>query len=158
MTNDYNLAIIHNLLLAAFTADELRRFCRDHPTYRPLLADVPGRATLNEIADALIQYCETRALLDDLCAAIKETNPRQYKRFAPDLHAPYESLSRSTGLRLGTPTQAPPWQLPPRAVHFVNRTAQLDRILTELRPNRVMTLWGLVELAKRQSQQKRSGI
>ncbi|MBN1810840.1 MAG: hypothetical protein JXA14_03295 [Anaerolineae bacterium] len=119
MTQDmeaYNTAVVRKLLQAAFTADELRRFCQDRPIFGPVLVDVPARASLNEMADVLIQYCETNHLLDDLCAAVKEVNPRQYERFEPDLHSPFEPPARPSGLCLGAPMQAPP--LPP---HFIPR-------------------------------------
>lgn len=40
MTDDlqpHNLATIRSLLLAAFTAEDLRRFCQAHPSFRPIV-------------------------------------------------------------------------------------------------------------------------
>jgi hypothetical protein len=34
----YNIAAILRLLLAAFTPEELRRFCLDRPTFQPVVA------------------------------------------------------------------------------------------------------------------------
>ena len=34
----YDTATIRQLLLAAFTSEELRRFCYDRPTFRPILS------------------------------------------------------------------------------------------------------------------------
>jgi hypothetical protein len=35
-TSDYNLKAIRKLLLEAFTAEDLRRFCLDDPSFRPI--------------------------------------------------------------------------------------------------------------------------
>ena len=58
-TSDYNLKAIHELLLAAFTPEELRRFCEDRPTFRPVVRRFGRPYRLDDMADELITYCET---------------------------------------------------------------------------------------------------
>jgi formylglycine-generating enzyme required for sulfatase activity len=80
-TSDYNLKAIHQLLLEAFTPEELRRFCRDLPTFRPVTKRFGPGQGLDDMADELITYCDTRLLFPELLAALKQHNPRQYARF-----------------------------------------------------------------------------
>jgi formylglycine-generating enzyme required for sulfatase activity len=84
MTNDtpeQDMAKIRQLLLAAFTAEELRRFCHDRPDFRPVVRRFgPGHGH-DDMVDELITYCETYLLFPELLAELKEHNPRQYARF-----------------------------------------------------------------------------
>jgi hypothetical protein len=84
----YNIAAIRQLLLAAFTAEELRRFCQDRPEFRPVLEDFPTRASQHETVEQVIGYCETHYLFSELLAEVNQINPDQYTRFAPDLYTP----------------------------------------------------------------------
>jgi formylglycine-generating enzyme required for sulfatase activity/CHAT domain-containing protein len=90
----YNISTIRQLLLAAFTAEELRRFCQDRPTFRPLVDRFSPNHSLVDMVDEVIDYCETKLLFDEILAQVRDENPHQYRRFAPDLY-----LSKAT-LRL----------------------------------------------------------
>lgn len=81
----YNIAVIRRLLLAAFSPEDLRRFCQDRPTFRPIVNDFSRSHGLNEMIDRVIDYCETRALFDQLLAEIAQVNERQYARFRSEL-------------------------------------------------------------------------
>lgn len=102
----YNLATIQDLLLAAFTAEELKRFCRDRPTLHPILYDLSPNASLNQVADQIITHCEHRSLFGELLAEIERVNPQQYQRFEPDLrfvdtqHASPRSRGVSKGFQV----------------------------------------------------------
>jgi formylglycine-generating enzyme required for sulfatase activity len=78
---DYNIATIRQLLLAALTPDELRRFCYDRPTFRPIV-DLfgPGQG-LSAMVDQVVEFCDRQVLLDQLLTEVRQTNPRQYARF-----------------------------------------------------------------------------
>jgi hypothetical protein len=78
---EYNIAAIRQLLLNAFTPQELRRFCQDRPTFRPVVDRFGEGHGLDDMADEVIDYCETRILWAELLAAVKEENPRQYAHF-----------------------------------------------------------------------------
>jgi hypothetical protein len=112
----YNLAAIRQLLLAAFTAEELRRFCQDRPAFRPILDEFGPEQGLSARVARVIDYCETHILFDQLLAEIKATNPAQYQRFEPQIRiaeapappplprpepAPARSILRSRRLGLG---------------------------------------------------------
>jgi Tol biopolymer transport system component len=90
----YDIATVRQLLRAAFTAEDLRRFCQDRPAFRPILADLGSDPGLNKTVDVLISYCQTHDLFDELLAEVKEVNPRQYARFEPDLPIPAEELAK----------------------------------------------------------------
>jgi formylglycine-generating enzyme required for sulfatase activity len=78
---EYNIAAIRQLLLAAFTPKTLRRFCRKHPTFRPILDEFSPDHGLSDMVDELITYCENFLLFPELLAELKQHNPRQYARF-----------------------------------------------------------------------------
>jgi hypothetical protein len=84
----YNTATLRQLLLAAFTAEELRRFCYDRPTFRPVINRFGPGHGLDDMIDELITYCETNLLMPELLNQIKEVKPRQHKRFESDLLMP----------------------------------------------------------------------
>ena len=58
----YYTGIIHELLLTAFTADDLRRFCQDHPLLRPVVDRFGPKHNLEEMVAEAIDYCETQHL------------------------------------------------------------------------------------------------
>ncbi|MBN1659568.1 MAG: protein kinase [Anaerolineae bacterium] len=88
MSQGYNLAVVRELLLAAFTAEEMRRFCLDHPNLSAVCQRFGEGAGLDDMVDEVISYVRTRVLLDDLLAAVKAVNPRQYARFEANLILP----------------------------------------------------------------------
>lgn len=83
-SDEYDVGAMHSLLLNAFMAGELPRFCRGHALFRPVLAYVSPNPSVSDIADALIEYCQTRMLFPELLSEIRRINPRQYERYQPD--------------------------------------------------------------------------
>jgi len=84
----YNLAAIRQLLIAAFTPKELRRFCQDRPFLRPVVDRFGPDHGLDDMVDEVITYCGTELLWDELLAVLAEAKPRQVARFEPQLRAP----------------------------------------------------------------------
>ena len=80
-----NIAAVRALLKEAFTPEGLERFCLDHEELRPIAGFSPGQDLDDRVAE-VIDYCRTHLLWNDLLAAMKEANPRQYARFEPQLH------------------------------------------------------------------------
>jgi formylglycine-generating enzyme required for sulfatase activity len=74
----YNIAAIRQLLLAAFTPEELRRFCYDRPDFRLVVRRFSQRHSLEDMADELITYCDNYRFFPELLAELKQYNPRQY--------------------------------------------------------------------------------
>jgi serine/threonine protein kinase len=81
----YNIASIRNLLIEAFMAKEITRFCQDRPVFRPILVHFGPNYSLADMTDALIEYCRTRILFDELLTEIREFNPKQYDRHSGEL-------------------------------------------------------------------------
>jgi hypothetical protein len=112
---------IRELLRAAFTDKELRRFCQDRPALRPSLHSFSDKASLEDMIDAIMSYCRTRLLWDELLSGVAEVNPRQYNRFAARLGQPGDI---ETDLSV-PPAPVPGWHPPPlglcplTASHFV---------------------------------------
>jgi hypothetical protein len=123
-TQTYNLAAIRELLRAAFDAESLRRFCHDRPDFRPILDDLGPDASLNQIIDQLLPYCEQRGLFRQLLAEVREVNPDQHARFAPRLHA-----------RAGRRKSLSPWRQtesvspPPNVLDLVGRVADIAGVV-----------------------------
>jgi hypothetical protein len=83
----YNLAAIRMLLLAAFTAEDLRRFCHDRPLLRPIVTQFGPGEGLDDMVDEVITHVEKHDLFAPLLVAVKEENPNQYAGFEPQLLA-----------------------------------------------------------------------
>lgn len=70
-TSVYNIAAIRRLLLTAFTAKDLRRFCWDRPILRPVITSFGPDHGLDDMVDRVIDYCETRPLWREFLKAVK---------------------------------------------------------------------------------------
>jgi hypothetical protein len=84
----YSLGTIRKLLIAAFTPEDLKHFCQDHPNLSPIVARFGPGQGLDDMAGEVIDYCGTHFLWDELLAEVKKKNPRQYARFEPELYEP----------------------------------------------------------------------
>jgi hypothetical protein len=81
---DYNVPNIRQLLIKAFTdTEELRRFCRDQKTFRPILSKVNEGEGMLAHADAIIALCDTRLVFEELLTALQKENPEQYQNCRP---------------------------------------------------------------------------
>jgi hypothetical protein len=76
--------VVQELLLAAFTAQELRRvflYARSDSPLRPLVNQLSKGDSLAEMVDKVIEFCAIQYLFKELLEAVKKANPRQYARF-----------------------------------------------------------------------------
>jgi 3',5'-cyclic AMP phosphodiesterase CpdA len=82
-TGGYDLSAVRDLLLAAFTADELRRLFlyTSHAELRTLPREFASGDGLAAMVEKTIQFCLARALLSDLLHEVERENSRQYARF-----------------------------------------------------------------------------
>lgn len=83
----YNLAAVRGLLLAAFTTEELHRFCFDTPLFRPVHDQFALGMGKADLVDRILEFSETQLLMRELLQAVKDHNPRQYTRFEADLYS-----------------------------------------------------------------------
>jgi formylglycine-generating enzyme required for sulfatase activity len=87
MTNndaqEYNAAAICQLLLAAFTPEELDRLFRfsANPQLQNVAKEFSPGDGLTMMVDKAISYCDRYILLPELLDEVKQANPRQYARF-----------------------------------------------------------------------------
>ena len=84
-TADDKLRVIRELLLAAFTAENLRCFCLDDPRFRPICDHLGPGHGLNDMVDEIIDYCRTCSLWPKFLAAVKQARPETFARFEPRL-------------------------------------------------------------------------
>lgn len=82
-SSGYNIAKVRELLLSAFTAEELRRFCMDSPTFRPIVYRFGTGHGLIDMVDEVVDYCDKRVLLAELLEKVREVNRSQFARFEP---------------------------------------------------------------------------
>ncbi|HSR35515.1 MAG TPA: hypothetical protein VLY63_33515, partial [Anaerolineae bacterium] len=80
-TRQYNLATIRDLLLAAFTADELRQFCYYRKKFRPVVDRFGPKQGFDDMVHELITYCDRKLLFPELLAEIEKTSPAQYSEY-----------------------------------------------------------------------------
>ena len=83
MPMNYNNAAIRKLIDAAFAGEDFDFFCYDH------FREVHGKFTVGQSRPAriqlLIEYAETKGLMESLLEKLKEANPHQYNKFAPGI-------------------------------------------------------------------------
>ena len=107
------IAVIGELLEAAFTPQKLRRFCQERPLFRDLVNHFGPGHGLDDMVGEVIDYCRTQLLWDELLAEIASVNPKQHARFesrlraaaippttprrepAPSAHAPVPAFDRA---------------------------------------------------------------
>jgi formylglycine-generating enzyme required for sulfatase activity len=97
---EYNLATIRQLLLAAFTPEELRRFCYDRPTFRPVVNRFGPGYGHDDMVDELITFCDRYRYFPELLAEIKQANPRQYAHYLEPEPSEKEPAPSTPGLAL----------------------------------------------------------
>jgi hypothetical protein len=79
----YNIMKIRRLLTEGFTTEELERFCRDVPDFKPVYYQLPQRASNVEIVVRLIDYAERKWLVEVLLDWAKEHNSIEYEKYQP---------------------------------------------------------------------------
>ncbi len=86
----YNRRAVRQLLLAAFSAEELRDLFYFSKT--PELQAVPDQFAPGDSYPTMVRkavrYCDSRFLLGEMLAEVKEANPRAYARYEKMLRAP----------------------------------------------------------------------
>jgi hypothetical protein len=92
--------------MAAFTAEELARFCQDRPPFRPVSDTFGPGQGLDDMVDELMKYAAARRLFGPLLAEVEAHNPRQYAHFAPDLQRAAEAAEAPPAADPAPPSQA----------------------------------------------------
>jgi hypothetical protein len=82
---EYKIAVVRHLIKDAFTPETLWRFCQERSIFRPILDNVRNHASLENMADVVIEYCRTQDLFSELLLEISAHNPRQYAKYDPYL-------------------------------------------------------------------------
>ena len=78
---DYNLRGVRELILAAFSAEELRALVAYDEELGPLRHEFsPGDAII-DMADKTMDYCLRFVLMEYFLSLVEEERPRQYARF-----------------------------------------------------------------------------
>ena len=112
MTNnaqEYDIAEIRNLLTEAFTAKDLRRFCYDRPTFRPIVDEFAPDHGVADMVDRVIDYCQTHYLWNELLAEVALVRSRHYARFQPHLGKSAPPPATGTAAAVATARAWPAW-------------------------------------------------
>jgi hypothetical protein len=76
-----DIAVVRELLKAAFSAPRLRIFCQDRPAFEPLLTRFGPNDGLEDMVARVIDYCREKHLWKALLDEVKADNPGQWARF-----------------------------------------------------------------------------
>ena len=112
---DYDISTIRKLLLAAFSAETLERFCQDRPLFRPLLHEFGPAHGLADMVDEMVVFCEKQRLWDELLPEVERENPRQYYAFKDRLYRQQPTAAPPpAGMKVKWPWEPPRpnWFLP----------------------------------------------
>ena len=98
-TEQPDIAKIHQLLLEAFTAEELDRLFRfsSNPQLQNVAQEFSPSDGLTMMADKAISYCQRHLLVPDMLAEVRLANPRQYARFLEPEHSKKEPAPSTPG-------------------------------------------------------------
>jgi hypothetical protein len=79
----YDLAVVRDLLLDAFTAVDLRRLFEysKHPELKEVAREFGEGDGVVDMVDKVLAFCRTRDLLPDLLAEVARVRPRPYARY-----------------------------------------------------------------------------
>ncbi|NJN95303.1 MAG: hypothetical protein HC875_14935 [Anaerolineales bacterium] len=92
MDEDYIWENIRTLLNKGFTEEELRRFCHDQITFRPVFDRLAQHIGKAEIIDRIIEHAERHLLVEVLLDWAKRHNSARYKKHQPYNHNSEEDL------------------------------------------------------------------
>jgi hypothetical protein len=107
--DDYDLEAISDLLCDAFTDSDLRRFCRNRRELCYVVRRFGSHFSLEDLADVVIDYCRTRAMMPNLLAEIERVRPGQFARYRDRLYGSSSSLLDGRGIPLTRKSEAPEW-------------------------------------------------
>ena len=116
MTNKempYDTAAIRDLLLNAFSPQELRWFCQDRELFRPIVVRFSEKHGLDDMVGEVVDYCRTRLLWEELLDELEQVRPKQVVRHG--LRARRRTPAR---IFLSYSQHAKPDQ---RLAHYLNR-------------------------------------
>ncbi|NIV37309.1 MAG: hypothetical protein GWN58_50180 [Anaerolineae bacterium] len=82
---EYNLRAIREMILAGFSAGELRALVAYDQELAPLRHEFSPNEAIIDMADKTINYCLRRLVMEHLLSLVKEERPAQYERFEGSL-------------------------------------------------------------------------
>jgi len=106
----YNVAVIRRLLIAAFTPEDLKRFCQDQPALAEAIPRFGAGQGLDDMAGEVIDYCQTHLVWDELLLGVKQENPRQFARFEAELYLPSDARAVSFSQRMAMGWRSRDWR------------------------------------------------
>ena len=131
----HNIGVIRELLLAAFTAEELRGLFSFaiNRELRPVVDQFSPEDDKPAMVRKAVAFCRSRFILDELLAEVQEANPGTYARFE-------DRLSDAVPVRGAS---APAFPLPADLSVFCGRDALIDQILARLDRQGAVPLVGI---------------
>lgn len=100
----YNLQAIHELLLEAFSSEELEKLLFENSNFRRFVKRIDFSGSKAFVIDQIISLSERQLLIPDLLMTIREYNPRQYFRFEEAIYS--REITESSTEHTGTITSS----------------------------------------------------
>jgi hypothetical protein len=138
----FDLAAIRDMLLAAFSSEELHRLFvyTSQDALHGLTSRLSRSDDLTHMVDTVVEYCRQHDLLPELLAEVAQERPRQYARYAENIVGDLPTVP-DAALKSGTVPRPAPTPAPVRAgsagVHYLHlRTVPLGAIVGISGPGR----------------------
>jgi len=77
----YNTERVFRLLTSAYESADLWRTCRDNEVLSPICQQVNRNASINDIADKVIDHCRCHMVFKELLRIVNAQRPRRYEQF-----------------------------------------------------------------------------
>jgi WD40 repeat protein len=125
--DDFDTAIVRELLMTALSSQELEQFCFDH--FNPVHREFTPEMNEGLRVQFLMKYCADQGLMETLVMRLQQANPNQYTRFEDRLRkTEYTSNAHNT--------DKIPFMVPfLRNQNFVGRESDLERLHVALHGN-----------------------
>ena len=94
---DYNLRAIRDLILAAYSADELRALVSWDKELGQLHYEFADSDSILDLADKTIEYCLRYLLMDYFLSMVERERPVPYTQFKERLRSTPDRSRRSVG-------------------------------------------------------------
>jgi len=131
---------IRDLLMAAFSAEELTALCFDH--FPLVYEDFAAGMSKGQMVQRLLDHCVRHDQLETLLACVQERNPQQYAKHA----VPLESQSQASSAYHPSVLPELPDEL--RSLVLRNRAQELTLLMDHITTHRLTTITGMGGIGK----------
>lgn len=92
--DEYDAAVIRDLLRDAFDVGDLRRLCQVHQPLQPIHRRFTPTGTFEEMIEIVVGYCQRHVMFPELLLAVRQENFRQYQVYYARVYGREAAASR----------------------------------------------------------------